>query len=138
MSHEPLGGAPSRIKTSFAGCPIPEQLHQFVCQVIACGDGDTCTIRVELIGRLEWPITVRYQHCYAPEKTQVGGPQTAAYNKSLIDGKWGTFRTMGRFDERSRMVGDLFVYEGKGLDLIDVSKAVSKFITDNGYGAGNT
>lgn len=132
-----VGGAPSRKHTSFGDCPVPEQPHQFVCQVIAPGDGDTCTVRLELVGRLEWPVTARYEHCFAPERSQTGGVSTANYNASLVGGKWGTFLTKGRFDQRSRLIGDLFVYQGKGIQLLDVSKAVQQFVTDNGFGPGN-
>lgn len=132
-----LGGAPSRLHTLFGDCPIPEQALQFVCKVVASGDGDTCMAAIEMPGRLAWFVTLRYEHCFAPERSQTGGVATANYNKSLIDGKWGTVLTKGRFDQRSRLVGDLFIYEGKGVPMLDVSKAVAKFIADNGYGAGN-
>jgi len=134
----PLGGAPSRKHSSFAECPIPEQPHQFVCQIISSGDGDTATIRLELIGRLEWPVTIRYEHCFAPERSQTGGVACANHNKSLIEGKWGTFQTKGRFDQRSRLIGDLFTWEGKGVPPQDISKAMQDFITQNNYGPGNT
>ncbi len=138
MTHnEPLGGVPGRNHTIFADCPISEQPHQFVCKVIATGDGDTCTIAIEMPNRQSWVVNLRYQHCFAPERSETGGVATSNFNASLVKDQWGTVLTKGRMDQRSRLLGDLFIYVGKGVPLMDVSKTVQQFVTENGYGTGN-
>lgn len=135
---EPREGMPSRKHTPFGPCPVPEQAVMFVCQVVAPGDGDTCTVMLELPCRMTWTVTLRYQHCFAPERDEEGGPATASYNASLIAGRWGTVITKGRLDQRSRLVGDLYLWTGKGVQMLDVSKLVQAFVTENGYGKGNS
>ena len=137
---EPLGGAPSRLRTViFAGCPISEVYREYVAKIVAHGDGDTCSVILEENGRRMWPVEVRYEHCYAPERSQVGGPETALFNNSILSkSEWCVVRTRGRIDQRSRLIGDVFLYMGKDQPRIDMSKVVSQFITDNGYGHGNS
>lgn len=135
--REPLGGMPSRLHTPFGECPIPEVVHDYVAKVLAPGDGDTCTVMLEMPGRAQWVVTLRYEHCFAPERSQPGGTACSNHNASLISDKWGMVRSKGRFDQRSRLVGDLFIFTEKGLPSIDVSAAMSAFIKDNGYGPGN-
>jgi hypothetical protein len=136
---EPMGGVPGRNHTLFGDCPIPEQVMSFVAKVLAPGDGDTCTVALELPNRFVWIVTLRYWHCFAPERSEEGGVSTANYNTSIImPAVWGTVMTRGRLDQRSRLVGDLYLYNGKGQQMLDVSKLVSKFIADHGFGQGNS
>jgi len=134
---EPLGGAVSRKHTFFADCPMPLRVFEFNAKVIDSGDGDTCTVALEEMNGRSWCVTLRYESVSAPEMTQVGGVQCSALNKQLTSTVWAVVKTRGRFDQRSRLLGDLFMYTGKTTPMIDVSKVIMKFIADNGYGTGN-
>lgn len=134
---EPLGGAISRVRTFFHDSPIPQVVLTYVIKVTELGDGDTCSVAIEEPDGRTWFVNVRFNSANAPEMTQVGGRQTADYTHSLLAGVHGTIKTRGRRDQRSRLLGDLYMWTGPKTLPLDVSKLVNEFVAKNGYVTGN-
>jgi endonuclease YncB( thermonuclease family) len=121
-----------------APVPTPNWTHPGT--VVRVIDGDTLVIRLDL-GRypvkIEAEASIRIADLHAPELKEPGGIETRAYVMDLVGGypAWTDVVVQTRkpnpSDPYGRIVADVWLPDGTS-----IATAVSKFITDHGYGPG--
>lgn len=128
MSKDPLGISDS--DTYWAHSPIPARIFELRGEVQRVKDGDTCIAWFDDGDGRTLEVAVRYEHVNCPEcshlKQEPGGLEATQFNRSIVDRKPILFRTRKRRDENGRMLGDVFVWQGKNVPPLDVTLEIIK------------